>query len=216
MRKKLLIWFVVLLCCFVVSTFAHEMAHGISSEAFGIHVSTGFNKIGMPYKSPSNPDFRTGFSDQNNPWDMGPTLTLVLAVVFTAVLVNTKSRNQKLLTVIGAFALCNSLIRLIPMAHSYIGYITQGGPYNEDEIGNGLAWYALCPAEIMKYLPSIISIGVSLVCLYFVIKAFGNKFEDVFSSRRSTGRFVLIVALAFIASFAIEFVLDNAVRINWI
>lgn len=216
MKKTLLIWFVVLLCCFVVSTFAHEAAHGVSSQAAGIQVSTGFNKIGMPFKKPSDPDFRTGFSDRNNPWDMGPFVTLAIAAVTTAVLVNVKSRDKKLLTVIGAFALCNSLLRLIPMAHSYFGYITQGGPYLEDEIGNGMAWYALYPAEIMKYLPSIISIGVSAVCLYFVLKAFGRKFEDIVETRRSKGMFVLILVMAYIASFAIEYVLDNVARINWV
>ncbi len=216
MKNKLLVWFVVLLCCFIVSTFAHETAHGISSQAAGIQVSTGFNKIGMPFKKPSDPDFRAGFSDSNNPWDMGPFATLALAAVFTAVLVNTKGKNQKFLIITGAFALCNSLLRLIPMAHSYFGYITQGSPYLEDEIGNGMAWYALCPLEIMKYLPSILSVGVSAVCLYFVLKAFGRKFGNAFATGRSRGLFVLMLVLAYIASFAIEYVLDNVARINWV
>ena len=47
MKKTLLKWFVVLICCFVVSTFVHEIGHGISSYAVGVHVSTGFNKVGQ-------------------------------------------------------------------------------------------------------------------------------------------------------------------------
>jgi hypothetical protein len=29
----------------------------------GIHISTGFNKVGMPGKTPAGPDFRTGMPE---------------------------------------------------------------------------------------------------------------------------------------------------------
>ncbi len=213
MLKDFLKWFIILLLCFVVSTFIHEIGHGISDYAIGIHDSTGFNKVGQPYKKPSDTDFRQGREDLQNPWDMGPNVTLLLAVGFTFILIKVKDKNQMAIMVIGAFAFSNSLIRLVPMIHSYLGLLIKGRFYNEDEIGTGLSWYSLHQIEILKYIPSSISIILSLICLYFVVKALKRKLPTLFSKRIA---FVIICFVAYIISFAIETKLDNIIRINWV
>ena len=213
MVKDFLKWFIILLFCFVISTFIHEMGHGISDYAVGIHDSTGFNKIGQPYKKPSDPDFRKGRENLQNPWDMGPNVTLILTVGFTLILIRSKIKNKMTNLVIGAFAFCNSLIRLIPMFHSYLGLFTRGSFYDEDEIGTGLSWYNFHHLEIMKYVPSLISIIVSLICLYFVVNALKRKLPSLFSKGSV---FVIICVVAYISSFAIETGLDNVIRINWV
>lgn len=213
MIKVLLKWFIFLLLCFVVSTFIHEIGHGISDYAVGIHDSTGFNKVGEPYKKPSDIDFRKGREDLQNPWDMGPNFTLLLAVGFTLILFKAKDKNKTAIMVIGAFAFSNSLIRLIPMIHSYLGLLLKGSFYNEDEIDIGLSWYSLHHLEIMKYIPSLISIILSLICLYFVVKALKRKLPSLFSKRIA---FVIICFVAYIISFVIETGLDNIIRINWV
>lgn len=213
MKKSLLIWFITLICCFVISTFLHEAGHGISSYAVGIHVSTGFNKVGQVYKKPHGLDFRKGFDNSDNPWDMGPAVTLFLAIGFTLALIRTKIKNKTITMLLGAFALCNSLIRFIPMIHSYLGLLITGSFYMEDEIGTGLSWYKLCSLEIMKYLPSLISIAVSVICLHYVIKTLKVKLPYLFSGRIN---FTIIWVSAYLISFAIESGLDNIIRINWI
>jgi hypothetical protein len=83
----------------------------------------------------------------------------------------------------------------------------------EDEIGTGLLWYKLFNLEIMKYMPSMISIIVSLVCLYFVIRTLKIKLPLLFSKGSN---FTIVCVIAYIISFSIESGLDNVIRINWI
>ena len=209
-------WFILLLCCFVVSTFAHEVGHGVSNLAIGKEVSTGFNKVGMPYKKPSDPDFRAGFTDTENPRDMRPNTTLILAVVFTVMLSKMKGKHQTAAMVVGSLALSNGLIRLVPMVHSYWGYITRGYPYMEDEIGTGLTWYNINHIGFMKYLPSVISIVISAVCLYFAFRGLKRLFPTLLKPRSRTLLFSATVFLAYAISFVVESVLDNFIRINWV
>ncbi|MDP4090716.1 MAG: hypothetical protein Q8930_15810, partial [Bacillota bacterium] len=78
MRKTLIKWFVILFCAFVISTFIHEIGHGVSSYAVGEQISTGFNRVGDAYKNPHDPDFRKGLENFENPYDLGPAFTLIL------------------------------------------------------------------------------------------------------------------------------------------
>jgi hypothetical protein len=144
---------------------------------------------------------------------MGPNVTLILAVGFTVALMKTKNKNKMSTMIIGAFAFCNSLIRLIPMIHSYPGLLIQGSFYDEDEIGTGLSWYNLSHLEMMKYLPSLISIAVSVICLYYVLKALKAKLLNLFSKHIN---FTLTWLSAYIISFIIESGLDKVIRINWV
>lgn len=213
MTKAFLKWFIILLLSFIVSTFLHEIGHGISSAAVGVHVSTGFNRVGQVYKKPHDADFRKGLENYENPWDMGPNTTLILAIGFTLALTKIKTKNQTALIIVGAVALGNSLIRLVPMIHSYLGFVIKGSPYMEDEIGTGEIWYKLGHLGILKYAPSMISIIVSVLCLYFVIKNLKTKLPILFSKRIY---FTLILVFAYILSFIVENRLDNILRINWV
>lgn len=60
---------------------------------------------------------------------------------------------------------------------------------------------------------SLISIIVSVICLYLVTKALKRKLPSLFSKR---GVFVTSSVSAYIISFAIETGLDNVIRINWV
>lgn len=213
MKKYLIKWFVILLCCFVISTFVHELGHGISSYAVGVHLSTGFNRVGNVYKAPHDLDFRKGFENFQTPWDMGPATSLFLAVGFTVVFTKLKSKNKTVTMTVGALALCNSLIRLIPMIHSYSGLLIRGNFFVEDEIDLGVLWDKLSGLVIMKYAPSFISIVVSLLCLYFVVKTIKKKLPYLFHKHFI---FSASIVLAYIISFIIENKLDNIIRINWI
>lgn len=213
MKRILYQGFIILLFCFVISTFIHEVGHGISSSAAGIPVSTGFNRVGQVYKKPHDVDFRKGLENNQNPWDMGPNFTLAMAIVFTFVLSKTSSKNKAALMIVGALACCNSIIRLVPMVHAYTGLLIKGSPYMEDEIGTGLIWYKLSNLELLKYLPALISSLVSVICLYFVIKSFKRKMPELFSKRFF---FTSILVSAYILSVFIENVLDNIIRINWV
>lgn len=213
MKKDLIKWFVILICCFILSTFLHEIAHGISAYTVGAHVSTGFNKVGQAYKYPKDIDFRKGLEGYQNPLDMGPTTTLILAIGFTLALSLFNTKNKITTMIIGGFALSNSLIRLIPMIISYFRFITKGAFSMEDEIGTGLLWYKLSSLEVMKYIPSLISIMVSLICLHFVINALKSKLPFLFSKGSN---FTVVCSIVYIISFVIENGLDNVIRINWI
>lgn len=60
----IVIWTAILFVVVIASAFLHEDGHGIGARIDGIHVSTGFNKVGDYGKSPEDPDFRTTGSDQ--------------------------------------------------------------------------------------------------------------------------------------------------------
>lgn len=213
MKSKIFMrWFVILFCCFIMSTFLHEVGHGVSSYAIGGGISTGFNRVGNAYKKPHDTDFRTGFDSFQNPYDMGPAVSLALAIGFTAAFVKLKSKNEIVKMIIGASALCNSLMRLIPMIHSYSGLITKGSFFVEDEIDTGMLWYKLTGIGVMKYMPSIISVAVSLICMCYLTRAFKRKLPSLFSRSFS---FSAVVTAAYILSFIAENMLDNVIRINW-
>lgn len=114
--------------------------------------------------------------------------------------------------IIGALAFTNSLARLIPMLNSYFYLITKGELRIEDEIGMGKVWYEATGILILKYLPSIISIIISSICLYFTIEGLILKLPVLFSYNWS---FTIIAIISFIISVPIIKFLDEKVRINW-
>lgn len=83
MKKEFIYWFAMLIIAGIISTFIHEVGHGVSAYLKGHSVSTGFNKVGDYNKKPSEDNFREEHRKYKNPWDIGPFLTLLLAVVFT-------------------------------------------------------------------------------------------------------------------------------------
>jgi hypothetical protein len=137
----LILWAIILYVSIIFSIFLHEDGHGIGAKLDGIHVSTGFNKVGDYGKSPDDPDFRTG-ETENSVWGglLGPISSWLLAIIFTVWLYCFKGSSWGAL-IVGALAVGNSLIRTVPMALALISAL-MGRPYMEDEIGWGI-WYVL-------------------------------------------------------------------------
>lgn len=114
--------------------------------------------------------------------------------------------------VIGTLALSNSLLRLIPMVNSYLSLITNGGLGLEDEIGMGIIWYKSTGYILLKYVPSILSIFISLVCLHYTTILLKQKLSYLFTANYS---FTIITIFVFIVSYKALSVLDEYIRINW-
>ena len=120
-------------------------------------------KYGDYGKSPDDPDFRTG-ETENSVWGglLGPISSWLLAIIFTVWLYRFKGPSWGAL-IAGALAVGNSLIRTVPMALALISAL-MGRPYMEDEIGWGI-WYVLkfyhpeLPAPLLDFT------RVDILCL---------------------------------------------------
>lgn len=210
MQSSPVTWFVLLLVAIVLSTFLHEVAHGISAYLAGFPVSTGFNRVGDAGKRPSDPDFRQRFSEYANPWDMGPTVTLLLAVVFTVLL--RRSETTTAIWIFGAFALANAFLRLVPMVMTYLSLLTRGSFVMEDEIGTGILWYELTGVTLMKYVPSLVSLLVSGICVYYIFSFLRERPANLYGTRG----FLYGTILALVVSMPLLNFLDERFRIDWI
>ncbi len=204
--KKRLSQFFLYICIFVFSTFLHECAHGIQSCFSGISVSTGFNRVGNAFMYPGDAGFRTGFVN-DFPVDAAVALTLMLAVIFTVLYVKMGSSRKPLESVVFSFAFCNSIIRLVPSLLCLVLPVF-GTAHAEDETGMGQLWASSAGIAIFKYLPALISVLISLLCICFIVKK--RRKEQAIRTDYS------IIGLAYIASFFIENLLDGIIRINWI
>jgi len=167
--------------------------------------------VGDYGKKPSDRDFRAEHGKYENPWDLGPLLTLLLAIVFTYLLA--KVDNTSVLYLIGGFAFTNSFLRLLPMIISYSSLLFKGNLVTEDEIVMGILWYKMSGLLFLKYLPSIVSIFVSAICLMNVIRFLNKRLPSLMSygwlfTVTSIGAFLVLVKI-------IPF-LDEHFRINWI
>lgn len=210
MKKEFIFWFVMLIIAGIISVFIHEVGHGISAYLKGHPVSTGFNKVGDYNKKPSDENFREEHQKYKNPWDIGPLLTLLLAVLFTYML--TQVENKFLLYLAGSFAFINAFLRLIPVTRAYLSLLTTGNLAVEDEISMGILWSQMSGCLLLKFIPSIISIFVSVICLRYIFKSLNAKLPEIFRFRWS---FLIISIIAFIVLMKIIQFLDEHVRINW-
>jgi hypothetical protein len=231
--RLLVLWAVMLLAAYLISVFLHEDGHGIGARIDGIHVSTGFNKVGAAGKSPKDPDFRTAMPDGF--WDglLGPITTWILAIVFTIWLLRLRAASAGAMAV-GAMAVANGLIRALPMMMFGISALA-GKVHLEDEVGWSL-WYALksCHPELasldkatllqahpstflsdfMFWVPPLISLGISLACL---VPASWKLFRLWKDRIRPMG--ILIFGLTPLAMYFVAMpilnALDRMIRINW-
>ncbi len=210
MQSKLVIWASVLLTAIVLSTFIHEVAHGVSAYLSGHPVSTGFNRVGDAGKRPSDPGFRDEMAGYANPWDMGPAVTLTAAVLFTVLFVRVQS--EVALWIFGSLALSNALLRFIPMSMSYLSWLFRGSFVMEDEIGHGILWYEMYGVAALKYVPSVISLVISAVCLYYIFRIFRANAGELYDS----GAFLWGSLLAAMVSMPLLNLLDEYFRIDWI
>ncbi len=231
--RLLLIWAAMLLAAFLVSAFLHEDGHGIGARIDGIHVSTGFNKVGAAGKSPQDPDFRTAMPEGFWAGLLGPIATWLLAIAFTIWLLRRRDLSTGTM-VVGAMAVVNGLIRAIPMI-LFVTAALAGKLHLEDEVGWSL-WYslkfchpelaALDPAVLLKSYPAVflseplfwaapvISLGISLACL---IPAH-RKLYGLWKEKLSLA-WILVFGItplaAYFAALPILNALDRVIRINW-
>ena len=98
------------------------------------------------------------------------------------------------------------------MIRSYYYLAVTGSFALEDEISMGYLWYQMSGILIFKYIPSIISLVISLLCLKYVLTILPIKIPELFSDKWS---FAVISFGAFIVSMPIITVLDKYIRINW-
>ncbi len=231
--RLLLLWTAMLLAAYLVSAFLHETGHGIGARIDGIHVSTGFNKVGAAGKSPQDPDFRTAMPDGFWAGLLGPITTWLLAIAFTIWLLLRRDLSTGALA-IGAMAVANGLIRAIPMI-LFVTAALAGKLHLEDEVGWSL-WYALkfCHPELAAFetavllksypavffsepvfwAPPLFSLILSLACL---VPAYG-KLNRLWKNRMHPG-WILVFGLTplamYFAAMQILNALDKLFRINW-
>lgn len=207
--KRNLLWFLLCNAIFVFSTFLHECAHGLQSYLMGYSVSTGFNRIGNVYKFPNDIDFRTGFSITPS-IDAAVILTLIVAIVFTVLFFKSHTQSRRTHTLFLAFACCNAIMRLVPSLLSLILPVF-GINHIEDEIDMGQVWISFTGLPLIKYLPALLSVVVSLVCIGALFKV-GRRKKPLYKYREIFS----IAVFAFLTSFFIENLLDGIIRINWV
>lgn len=233
----LIAWALLLFASLIFSTFLHEDGHGIGAKLDGIHVSTGFNKVGNYGKSPDDPDFRTGRTT-NAIWSglLGPITTWLLAIIFTVWLYRFKEPTWGALTV-GTLAVSNSLIRAVPML-LFLSSALMGRPYMEDEVGWGI-WYVLkylrpeladqtlgfhalvqtyAPAFLAEpafWIPPLLSLAISLGCLLPALQRIYTLWRDRIGNWINLLLFGLLTLSAYFAAIPVLNKLDRLIRINW-
>ena len=162
---RLAVWFLICLFVFIFSTFLHECGHGLANKMNGVSVSTGFNKVGNIYKYPSDPDFRTGYdTTQTFLLDFGVPVTLTLAILFSVVLSKKKTWNNYSVQFIASFALCNSLIRLVPCLLTVFMTLFTRELHIEDEIQIGQLLVDKFEIGWVIVIPIILSMSISIAC----------------------------------------------------
>ncbi len=233
----LIVWTILLLISFILLVFMHEDGHGLGAKIDGVHVSTGFNKVGDYGKSPSDPDFR---ATQNN-WAfwggvLGPVIIWVMAIVFTIWLYRMNGPSWSAL-IIGALAVVSGLIRALPMVSVMISALL-GKPYLEDEVGWGI-WYVLkyCRPELASlsldyhtllsaypqvflkdysfWISPMISLAVSLGCLVPAYLRIYKVWRNSLNYWVYRVLFGLLPVATYIAILPVLNWLDRFIRINW-
>lgn len=82
----------------------------------------------------------------------------------------------------------------------------------EDEIGTGILWYELTGLTLMKYLPSLISLVVSGLCVYYAFSFLQGRSAGLYG----TGAFIYGTILGLVVSMPLLNFLDERFRIDWI
>jgi len=229
--RYLAVWAAMLFVVIVASTFLHEVGHGIGAKMDGIHISTGFNKVGMPGKTPADPDFRTGMPEGIWSGLLGPMTTWALAIGFTLALYGLRRPTQTSF-VVAALAVANGLIRAVPMTNFLLAALA-GRLHIEDEVAWGI-WIVTnilspglkgvarseIPAGLLLsypavWIPPLLSLAISLCCLIFAFRRI-FRLEAARLAHWSTRLWLILLApIADIAQLPVINALDRVIRINW-
>lgn len=233
----LTMWVLLLFVGVIFSTFLHEDGHGFGAKLDGVRISTGFMKVGNYGKSPDDPDFRTG-GTENAIWSglLGPITSWLLAITLTVWLHRFKKPSWSALTV-GALAVSNALIRLVPMLLFLIAALL-GRPYLEDEVAWGV-WYILkfsrpeladltlgyhaivktyastLLSEPAFWIPPLLSLAISLACLILALRRIYKLWREGLYIRINPLLFGLLPLVPYFATLPVLNLLDRLIRINW-
>jgi hypothetical protein len=236
--KWLLAWALAIFFVLIAFWFLHEVAHGFGFQLDDIHVSTGFNVVGESGKKPSDADFNINLpvGGMSTGLILGPFTTWILAILFTGILLHRSIANSTTL-IIGAAAVTNSLMRLIPMAIFFVAALAgniSGVFQDEAKMSLGAIEGITLPissSELSRLLETqpemflsnpgfyfwpIVSAGISLVCIVLAYRHLFQVFGSRMQSRASKLVFGLIpFILFFIPVLGVVSALDNIIRINW-
>ncbi len=194
---------------FLISIFIHECGHGFANSLRGIECSTGFNRVGDIYKYPKDVDFRAEYSAVSDSLlDFGVPATLMLAVTGTILFCLQKGEKGKIIAL--GFAAANSVMRLIPCLFVIMVPLLTGRVHNEDEYGTGLALAEATGYSVLIFLPALISILVSVMCIACLYRKLKTEI-----SAKGFIRYSFLTLFSFYITMIIANMLDNIVRINW-
>lgn len=240
----LAVWAAVLYAALILAVFLHEDGHGIGARLDGVHISTGFNRIGNPGRAPGDPDFRgadatggvlTGL--------LGPATSWLLAIVFTVWLKRLKPPDPDVADRaplsgtlwIGAFAVANATVRAIPM-WSVFSSALSGQVFLEDESYWGI-WYigkvvrpdlglagALAlvntqPDVLLGY-PAIwvcvlFSLIISVACFVIAYRHLLKQWDAFLDSSAARVTLVVLPIVLWFLALPLLNALDRVLRINW-
>jgi hypothetical protein len=228
------VWVVMLLCAVLLSVFLHELAHGVGARLDRVHVSTGFNRVGNPDRTPDDPDFRTGMAESVLSSMLGPVLSWSLAIAFTSLL-HLFSRPRRSALLVNAFAQINCTLRALPVLFFLLPAL-MGRLHVEDEVSWGI-WYVkmLLRPELAQidihtlaatqsqlllsypavWFPSLASLLISLACLALTYARSFELWSRVLSNWKTRSFFCLLPPLVWLLSYPLLDTLDRVVRINW-
>jgi len=234
--RFLLTWALVLFLGMVLFQFLHECGHGFGSQLDGLHVSTGFNRVGDAGKFPKDADFRseqieTGFLGSGGL--LGPFVNWMLAIFFTAWLLQ-RTRPGRATLFFGVGAVANALMRLPAMSLFFLGALL-GRVHFEDEVDWGLgavrglhlpmpfadvralakARPGLFLAEPRLYFWPLLSFGISVLCFVLAQRRLRRIFAAECPSKLSRWAFWLMPVAVIPPMFLLCSWLDNVIRINW-
>ena len=234
--KFLMTWALALFLGMIVFQFIHECGHGFGSQLDGVHISTGFSRVGDPYKRPSDPDFRsekmvTGILGSGGL--LGPFTNWMFSIFFTAWLLYRKTADGTTL-LIGVGGVANALMRLIAMSLFVIGALL-GRVHLEDEVIWGVRAVQGLDLPIpftdfktlIKMLPELflseprfyfwplLSFGIVLLCFIIAYRRLYAIFEEQLSGKLVRWVFGLMPIVVIPLMFLLCSWLDNLVRINW-
>ncbi len=240
----LAVWAVVLYAALILAVFLHEDGHGIGARLDGVHVSTGFNRIGNPGRAPGDPDFRDDVATGGVLTGLlGPATSWLLAIVFTFWLtrrrppdrVNADRAPLGGTLLIGAFAVANATVRAIPM-WSVLSAALSGQVVLEDESYWGI-WYigkvvrpelgsagALAlvntqPDVLLGY-PAIwvcvlVSLTISLACFVVAYRHLLKLWDAFLDSPAARVTLVGLPVVLWFLALPLLNALDRVIRINW-
>ena len=203
----------------------------------GIHVSTGFNRVGGFDRKPSDPDFRLDQYVGGTPsldGLLGPFTNWMFAIIFVVLMLKSNEPGSRRYFLYGACAIANAWIRLLPMTWFFISTLFRR-VHIEDEVEWGARYVSslnfpmsndvfvgltkqspmLFLSKPFFYFWPAFSMTIVLVCFIVAYRQLYRQLEIRTSSKVLKLLFNLSPLMATPFWFlAINF-LDNLIRINW-